>query len=64
MANVPLPPLQSPPATSFGSFDPLFYAFLKSLLRRVDVLEAQNTALKVALNEVRQNPTTVYPGIE
>lgn len=59
----PLPSIQSGPSVAPGAFDPHFYAFLKGLLARIAALETQNAALIAALNEVRTDPTTVYPAI-
>ena len=61
--KAPIPPLQSSPAGQNGAFDPHFYQFLLSLQRQITKLQTENTALKAALNEVRQNPTTTYPAI-
>lgn len=44
-----------------GVLDPEYYLTLKMALEVVAEQAAQIETLRVALNEVRQNPTTVYP---
>ncbi len=44
-----------------GVLDPEYYLTLKMALEVVAEQAAQIESLRVALNEVRQNPTTVYP---
>lgn len=46
-----------------GVLDPEYYLTLKMALEVVAEQAAQIETLRVALNEVRQNPTTVYSPI-
>ncbi len=43
--------------------DQEYYLFLYQLLRVVTEQSAQLEVLRVALNEARANPTTVYPAV-
>lgn len=60
----PLPaPVTSPVDMPLMTYDRAFYAYLKSLEAAVKSLAEQNEALRVALNEARGDPTTVYPPV-
>lgn len=53
----------SPVAGETRPFDPVFYNFLLALLAVVAEQQTQIEALRVGLNEARQNPSTTYPAI-
>lgn len=63
----PLPPLPSSNAravqTPSNVLDPTYYVFLSALLKVVAEQSAQIETLRVALNEARTAPTTVYPAV-
>jgi hypothetical protein len=60
----PLPSAQtSPVAGEPRPFDPVFYNFLAALLAAVGEQQTQIEALRVGLNEARQNPAATYPAI-
>lgn len=51
--------VQMPAAT----MDQVYFRLLASLVRTVNEQSAQIETLRVALNETRANPTTVYPAV-
>jgi hypothetical protein len=53
----------SPIMRATASYDPNFYAYLKSLEAVVAELQKNLETHRLALNETRQNPTTVYPAV-
>jgi hypothetical protein len=60
----PLPsPVTSPLDERTAAYDRNFYAFLQAQARALAEAQAQIETLRVALNEARQNPTTVYPPV-
>jgi hypothetical protein len=53
----------SPIMRGTGSFDPNFYAYLRSLEAVVAELQKNAEALRLAANETRASPSTVFPPV-
>jgi hypothetical protein len=53
----------SPIMRATGSYDPNFYAYLKSLEAVVAELQKNLETNRVAVNETRASPATVFPPV-